>query len=120
MFLYGGLNEGAEGGLNPRLLGFHDCFSPLLLPNRCYCQTLPLISLPVPSVPSPSRVRPLQDQNSNIISFPLEGMLAIAPLDRRPQEFEFDHVFTPEAGQQAVYDEVWHTTTVLLDVAFNP
>lgn len=59
-----------------------------------------------PSIP-PDRVRPLsQKDQTSIVSFPLEGLLAISPPDRRPQEFEFDHVFPPEASQEAVYDEV--------------
>ncbi|GAX76596.1 hypothetical protein CEUSTIGMA_g4042.t1 [Chlamydomonas eustigma] len=52
------------------------------------------------------RVRPVQEQQPSIITFPLEGMLTVSPTDRRFQEFEFDHVFPPEATQDQVYAEV--------------
>jgi len=52
------------------------------------------------------RVRPVQAGQKDIISYPLEGLLAIHPPDRRSQEFEFDHVFGPDAEQQGIYEEV--------------
>lgn len=36
------------------------------------------------------------------MTYPLEGLLAVTPPDRRPQEFEFDHVFGPETTQQVM------------------
>mmetsp|Transcript_20588 Transcript_20588/g.45089 ORF Transcript_20588/g.45089 Transcript_20588/m.45089 type:complete len:554 (-) Transcript_20588:44-1705(-) len=52
------------------------------------------------------RVRPPNGDVKPIVSYPLEGLLAITPPDRRPQEFEFDHVFGPEASQEAIFEEV--------------
>ncbi|MEW5300189.1 MAG: hypothetical protein WDW36_003136 [Sanguina aurantia] len=52
------------------------------------------------------RVRPLQPDSRPILAYPLEGVLGIAPPDKRPQEFEFDHVFGPDATQALVFDEV--------------
>ena len=46
-------------------------------------------------------MRPIQPGQSDIVSYPLEGLLAITPTDgRRAQEFEFDHVFSPDVTQQ--------------------
>jgi kinesin family member C2/C3 len=45
------------------------------------------------------RVRPAQPTHKSVISYPLEGLLTISPGDRRPQEFEFDHVFGPQSTQ---------------------
>ncbi|MEW5311301.1 MAG: hypothetical protein WDW38_003029 [Sanguina aurantia] len=52
------------------------------------------------------RVRPLQPDSKPILTYPLEGVLGIAPPDKRPQEFEFDHVFGPDATQGLVFEEV--------------
>ncbi|EFJ44391.1 kinesin [Volvox carteri f. nagariensis] len=51
------------------------------------------------------RVRPVQVGQRDIVSYPLEGLLAVSPPDKRYQEFEFDHVFPPCAGQSVVFDE---------------
>ncbi|GFR50278.1 hypothetical protein Agub_g12465 [Astrephomene gubernaculifera] len=51
------------------------------------------------------RVRPVQVGQRDIVSYPLEGLLAVSPPDRRYQEFEFDHVFPPSSGQCSVFEE---------------
>ena len=45
------------------------------------------------------RVRPAQPGQKSVITYPLEGLLTVNPGDKRPQEFEFDHVFGPESTQ---------------------
>ncbi len=67
-----------------------------------------MMALPLPSSSSALvRVRPPQEGAASVVGFPLEGLISVAPLDgRRAQEFEFDHVFAPEASQEAVYAEV--------------
>ncbi len=46
------------------------------------------------------RVRPPLPNQSSVVTYPLEGLLAISPPGRRGQEFEFDHVFAPETTQE--------------------
>ena len=41
----------------------------------------------------------MQQGERNIVGYPLEGLLSLSPPDRRTQEFEFDHVFGPDAQQ---------------------
>ena len=79
----------------------------------CTCaQTDRLLTRPnqeCPFSPPPFlfRVRPLQPEQVSVVSFPLEGLLTLTPQDcRRPQEFEFDHVFPLEASQRDVYEVV--------------
>ncbi|GLI63210.1 hypothetical protein VaNZ11_006063, partial [Volvox africanus] len=51
------------------------------------------------------RVRPVTVGQRDMVSYPLEGLLAISPPDKKYQEFEFDHVFVPSASQSAVFEE---------------
>ncbi len=53
------------------------------------------------------RVRPPAAGVRAVLGYPLDGLLSISPGDgRRYQEFEFDHVFSPEVGQGDVFAEV--------------
>ncbi|KAG2485792.1 hypothetical protein HYH03_015503 [Edaphochlamys debaryana] len=51
------------------------------------------------------RVRPSQPGSRDVVTYPLEGLLAVTPPDRRYQEFEFDHVFPPNTDQASVFEE---------------
>jgi hypothetical protein len=53
------------------------------------------------------RVRPPGAGARAVLGYPLDGLLSITPGDgRRYQEFEFDHVFSPDVGQADVFAEV--------------
>ncbi|PSC71702.1 kinesin KIFC3 isoform X4 isoform A [Micractinium conductrix] len=57
------------------------------------------------------RVRPPASSSSKDgtagISFPYHGSLCVHATERRQQEFEFDSVFSGQASQEEVFDEVW-------------
>ncbi|GIL87171.1 hypothetical protein Vretimale_14274 [Volvox reticuliferus] len=61
------------------------------------------------------RVRPVTVGQRDMVSYPLEGLLAISPPDKKYQEFEFDHVFPPSASQAVVFEEA--VVSLVRDVA---
>lgn len=52
------------------------------------------------------RARPAQPGLPSVIGYPLDGLLSVCSPDKRYQEFEFDHVFGPDATQESIFQEI--------------